>query len=243
VPRAKENPEITVVAPSAPLTRRSAWPLSRAVLSVRLTLSAVDVVGFPGVPRSPRVCDNGRPIAAPIEVTEIVPCSPSRPSSSEQFRAAPSSPAPPRAAPRAPTSLDKPRGAPRSPEEPRGAPRSPEEPPHPAPRGDPRPRAPRSPADVRALPSPRPASARSSPSPGSPLRALDRAPSRPASARSSPSPGSPLRALDRAPSRPALPLTSALSVPISPNQPQGQTRVGRLIAPKAEAYVRLHSGG
>ena len=160
---------------------------------MRLTLSAVDVVGFPGVPRSPRVCDNGRPIAAPIEVTEIVPCSPSRPSSSEQFRAASSSPAPPRAAPRAPTSLDKPRGVPRSPEEPRGAPRSPEEPPHPAPRGDPRPRAPRSPADVRALPSPRPASARSSPSPGSPLRALD-----------------------RALSRPALLLTSALSALISP---------------------------
>lgn len=193
MPRAKENSEITAVAPSAPLTRRSAWPLSRAVLSVRLTLSAVDVVGFPGVPRSPRVCDNGRPIAAPIEVTEIVPCSPSRPSSSEQFRAAPSSPAPPRAAPRAPTSLDKPRGAPRSPEEPREAPRSPDEP-----------LAPR-PAETLVR-EPRGARLTSGLSP--PL-----APPQPAAA---PAPGSPLLALDRAPSRPALPLTSVLSALISP---------------------------
>lgn len=201
MPRAKENPEITVVAPSAPLTRRSAWPLGRAVLSARLALSAVDVVGFPGVPRSPREV-----LGAAITVDQCSSVgggdgdSPGQPERSEQ----------PRPAPRRVASPEEPRGAPRSPEEPRRAPR-------PAPRGDPRSRAPRSPADVRALPSPRPASARSSPSPGLP------------SPGARPSPLSPRAAADVS--------------PISPNQPQGQPRVGRLIAPKAEAYVRLHSGG
>lgn len=174
MPRAKENPEITVVAPSAPLTRRSAWPLGRAVLSARLALSAVDVVGFPGVPRSPREV-----LGAAITVDQCSSVgggdgdSPGQPEQSEQPR-----PAPRRVA---------------SPEEPRGAPRSPDEP-----------LAPR-PAETLVR-EPRGARLTSGLSP--PL-----APPQPAAA---PAPGSPLLALDRAPSRPALPLTSVLSALISP---------------------------
>jgi hypothetical protein len=171
VPRAKENSEITVVAPSAPLTRRSAWPLGRAVLSARLALSAVDVVGFPGVPRSPREV-----LGAAITVDQCSSVgggdgdSPGQPERSEQ----------PRPAPRRVASPEEPRGAPRSPEEPREAPRSPDEPlaPRPAETLVREPRGARLTSGLSPpLAPPQPAAA---PAPGSPLLSLDRAPSRPA---------------------------------------------------------------